>query len=150
MAAKPIRRFVLHDDGIRKNAIAFLSGLNLGGPVKIEVVIQPHKRNRSLEQNAYYWVLVGIIAKSLGHSKIEQHEIFKIHYLLPILMESDPDVQAMVEALGVERDRLAKLLSTTDLKTHQFAEFIEDVINFAGQMQIHVPDAETAMQEVRV
>lgn len=143
---KPIKRFVLRDEGVLKNAIAFLSSMNLGGKT-LEVVIQPYKRNRSGEQHRYYWKIVTVIANDLGHSKDEQHEQFKLFYLLPILVRDDPDVTALYERVGTEKDRLAKLLSTTDLSVGQMTEYLEDVIHFAGQLGIMVPHPEDEYRE---
>lgn len=143
---KPIKRFVLRDDSIKRNAIAFIDSMNVGGKV-LEVVIQPHKRDRSTAQNALMWQWVTIIANELGHSKTEQHEQFKRFYLLPILMRDDPDVDRLARVLGHERDNLALVLSTTDLNTKQFTEYLNDIAHFAGELGIMLPHPEDTYYE---
>jgi hypothetical protein len=39
--------------------------------------IGPYKKIRSLEQNAAYWRLIGIVRAATGHSKATLHQFFK-------------------------------------------------------------------------
>ena len=39
--------------------------------------IGPYKKIRTLEQNAAYWRLVGLVVAATGHSKKTLHEFFK-------------------------------------------------------------------------
>lgn len=59
-----------------------------------EVEIRPHKKRRSVNQNARYWAILGHIAEQTGHSPDELHDYFKHQFLgTPIEIFGEPIVR---------------------------------------------------------
>ena len=111
---------------------------------KWKVVISENKPDRSAAQNRLYWVYVTIISASLGYSKDEMHEVFKLRILAPILLRDDEDFRAVWGAVEQPADdsimkAFIKLLSTRDLSLSQFAEYLQDIELFAIGMSIILP-----------
>jgi hypothetical protein len=98
---------------------------------EVEVIIRRKKSKRSLNQNAYYWMICTTIADSSGYeSPDEVHEALKMMYL------------------RVNRTGLPDTIrSTTDLNTAEFAEYIDKIKRdaargvFGGENGIYIPDA---------
>lgn len=72
------RRFVLHNDFIRKNVLSFMEKLDLAKPV--EVIVRPYVEKRTLEQNDRLWALHRKAAEYTGHSAEEMHEFALMRY----------------------------------------------------------------------
>jgi hypothetical protein len=66
------RRFVLHNDFIRRNLIGFLQKLGFDSPM--EVIVRPYVERRSLVQNARLWALHTKAAEVVGCSPEDMHE----------------------------------------------------------------------------
>lgn len=66
------RHFVLHNEFIRKNMLAFLAKLSIEPPV--EVLVRPHIAKRSLEQNARLWALHTKAGEYVGCTAEDMHE----------------------------------------------------------------------------
>lgn len=54
---------------------------------KLILEIKPYRRKRSLDANAYYWVLVGKLAKAIGLSNNEVHNMLLRGYGNPEIFE---------------------------------------------------------------
>ena len=54
---------------------------------KLILEIKPYRRKRSLDANAYYWVLVGKLAKAIGLSNNEVHNMLLRGYGHPEIFE---------------------------------------------------------------
>ena len=141
------QKFVLHNDHVRANLIARLEMMPLE-PV-MEVTIQAHKRNRSLEQNAYYWSILTIIGNDLGMTKDEMHEVYKEKFLVPIFCRDDrgyADMCGAVHALNEGKNRAWKMVlemtSTTQCNTKQMSEYLDDVQHHATSLGIRLPAPE--------
>lgn len=113
-----------------------------------ELVLRPYKRNRSGEQNRYYWVILGHISISLGSSKDELHEEYKRRFLVPILLRDDEQFRELVGAIkavpsyGNIARKVIGLLSTTSLNVGQMSEYIDEVIAHAATLGIALPTQE--------
>lgn len=78
-----------------------------GHPEKFGVEIKRLRRKRSLDANAYYWVLVGEIAKAIGSTDAEIHNWLLMDYGEPsrtedgdlkyILMKDDVDYMRSID-----------------------------------------------------
>ena len=66
------RRFVLHNDFIRTNMIAYLGKLDLG--TVMEVIVRPFIDKRSIDQNTRLWKLHSLVASATGNSAEDMHE----------------------------------------------------------------------------
>ena len=94
------------------------------GDMLIEFVSAP----RTTAQNAYYWVVTGIIARHLGISSDELHEYFKEMYL--------PKQEYFVAI------KKKQIQSTTILNVDEMAAMIDKVILFASENEVVIPDLE--------
>lgn len=94
------------------------------GDMLIEFVSAP----RTQAQNAYYWVVTGIIARHLGISSDELHEYFKEMYL--------PKQEYFVAI------KKKQIQSTTILNVDEMAAMIDKVIQFAAEHGVVIPDLE--------
>lgn len=86
--------------------------------------VKEAKSQRTLNQNSYYWLYLGIIAEETGYSKDELHDLFKGKFL----------TKEIKEVLG-EKVRIEK--STSTLSIGKFVEYIIDIEQFTG---IQAPD----------
>lgn len=82
------------------------------------------KSQRSHEQNAYYWLYLGIIAEETGHTTEELHAFFKGMFL----------TKEIKDVLG-KKTRLT--ISTTELSK---GEFIEYLYNIEAETGVKLPD----------
>ena len=64
------RRFILRNEFVRKNVLAFIEKL----PMDMEIVIRPWIEKRSLPQNARLWLLHTAAAGHVGCSPEDMHE----------------------------------------------------------------------------
>ena len=88
--------------------------------------IAPIKKNRSLRQNRYYWLILGVIAEDTGHSPEELHVLFKSLFLpKKFIRYKDKDIEISA--------------STATLTTDQFAEYLDRIIADAESMGIKIP-----------
>jgi len=106
-----------------KNGITFLDTIELKKalnqlPDYIEVVLRDEKHPRSNQQNKYYWgVVVETLAKELGYSREEMHEILKAQFL-----KSYTTIHR-----GVTEKEVEIIRSTTDLTTKEMEEYCEHI-----------------------
>lgn len=94
---------------------------------KVVVEIELEKSKRSLDQNALYWLYLGIIENETGNLATDLHELFKRKFLPPIPKK----------LLGVEFKIPA---STTTLSKSDFGEYLDKISAFT---EVAIP------QEVR-
>jgi len=107
-------RFIPDDPQSFRDAFLFYDGS------RVEVTVKPRTKNRSNQQNKYYWkVVVRLIGEHLGYSDNEMHEVLKHEFL--------------------RQD--GKVISTTDLTTQEFEEYMENVKRWAvSEFQVYIPD----------
>ena len=72
------RQFILRNEFVRKNVIAYLEKLDI--KTAIEVLVRPFIEKRSLDQNARLWKLHTLAAEFTGHSPEEMHEFALMRY----------------------------------------------------------------------
>lgn len=100
----------------------------------VDIKIQKHKTQRSLEQNAYYWaVVVPILADHFGYEIEEMHEELKLMFN-PIQSKIDPN-----RKIGG---------STTKLSTVEFYSdensYIERICRWAAtEYGVYIPPPKT-------
>lgn len=88
---------------------------NMAGDV--EIIIRKPVKERSVNQNAYYWaVVIKLLTESTGHSSAEQHKAMKNRFL------------------GGR--------STSSITTKEFEDYIEQIRAWAGEQNIIIPDPE--------
>ena len=86
-------------------------------PGNVEVVIRRPVKDRSHDQNAYYWgVVLKLISESSGHTPAEHHQIFK----RTIIGGKNP--------------------TTKNMTTAEFQDYLEQIRAWAGEHNIIIPD----------
>jgi hypothetical protein len=94
------------------------------GDMLIEFVSAP----RTQAQNAYYWVVVGDIAKHIGIAPDELHEYFKEMFL--------PKEEYFVVIKNKQKE------STTTLNVDEMGAFIDNAIRFGAEHGAPIQDLE--------
>ena len=100
----------------------YLSGFNEGE--KIVIDIEKKKNKRSLSQNAYYWIYLGVIENETGNTADDLHELFKRKFLLP-------------QEKTILGQQIKLPASTTSLSKHDFSEYLDKV---ASLTNVPIPD----------
>ena len=93
-----------------------------------ERVMEFVESTRTNTQNAYYWVVLNIMASEFGTTPNELHEHFKAEFL--------PSQEYFTL---ISRRRLR---STTEQTISQMAEYIDKVVRFAAENGVVIPDLE--------
>ena len=117
------KRFILRNADIVTTALNFIRMININPDELLEVVIKPYKRNRSLEQNDTYWMIITDIGNELGYTKNDMHEFFMREYLPP----------RSIEVNG----KIIEAHSTRELKVKEMSEYLDHIIQFAAEHGIH-------------
>jgi hypothetical protein len=97
--------------------VAWLDFLEKNDGKKVMVEITDDKPKRSLDQNALYWVYLGVIEQETGNLATDLHELFKRKFLPPIPKK----------ILGVDFKLPA---STTELSKAEFGEYLDKISAF--------------------
>jgi len=110
----------------------------------MEVIIRPHKKDRSYEQNRLYWRWLTEMGMEVGNDSQAQHEAMKRKFLIPILQE-DPEFFALcqiVQENGTENDRrqMVKCISTSKLSVRQFTRYLDQIHAFANSLGISLTE----------
>lgn len=93
-----------------------------------EHIIEISSPDRTLAQNKYYWVVLGIIANEVGTSPYEIHKYCKSEFL------PSQEYFVLVKKKGIS--------STTDLTKEEMVSYIDKVILLAAEQGIVIPDIE--------
>jgi hypothetical protein len=111
------RKFILHNDFIRSNLVAFLSKLDLG--TTMEVVVRPFIGKRSTEQNSRLWALHAKAGEFVGCTAEDMHEemLCKIYGYSEIKMPS-----GYMKRIPLKR--------SSQRNKKEFSEFMEQVEAF--------------------
>lgn len=86
-----------------------------------DVAITLKRDKRSLSQNRYYWACITCISDETGSPKEQIHDTFRDMFLPKVEV---PDITGEV---------IQKAISTTNLNTKQFAEYMNQIFVFAAQ-----------------
>jgi len=93
----------------------------------LEVIVRPHRDQRSRDQNALYWSWLHVIGDELGYSAEEVHEALKMLFL-PIR--------------NVTLDKATHMTVTTStarLPVGDFAQYMDKVAAWATSQGIRLP-----------
>lgn len=95
---------------------------------RVELVLRKHRRQRSNQQNKYYWsVVVEMVAEHCGYEPEEAHEALAWHLL----------------AIPPEDGKLPRRQRTPKLDTAEFGDYVERVKRFAAEeWGLYIPDAQ--------
>jgi len=92
---------------------------------KVEITVREHKKNRTLDQNAWYWAcVVGIPAAHFGYTPNEMHDAYKWMFLRK------------------EGNGPTTVGSTAPLSTSEFSEYVERCLVFCAENELTIPTPE--------
>lgn len=91
----------------------------------IELTVKVKRLTRSLKQNNYYWLLIGIIKEETGNDDQELHKYFRAKFLR--------------ETIIVFKKEELYVKSTTELDTKEFMEYCENIRVHMGEFGIELP-----------
>lgn len=94
-----------------------LNKFNVGEEITMYLTNQ--KPKRSVAQNNYYWLYLGIISKETGNDIDDLHSLFKGLFLS----------KAVVQVMGYP---VRRVKSTTELSISDFSEYIERIVELTG------------------
>jgi hypothetical protein len=118
--------FLVKDATEREALCGYLRSLPDGK--QYDVSVKLHRSKRSNPQNAWYWTIVGIVARETDNDKEVIHKFFARKF-----------VGVDVKEMGGEK--IALVRSTSTLNTEEFSEFISKVEAFvANELGIILPD----------
>jgi len=122
-----VKFIIKQGNGVLSRVKAYIDGLY--EEKSYIVTVKEYKKSRSLEQNAYYWVVVGIISDYTGYDKDGLHEAFKRNFI------------GKDEGKDMFGNYYCKPKSTTELNTKQFGEYLDKVMLYAlnNEIQIEPP-----------
>lgn len=95
---------------------------------RIVITIEKKKSTRSAEQNSLYFLYVEILAKELGYTKDEMHEIIKFKFNRK--HKVNEKTGEVLEYIG----------STTSLSVSEFTEYLDSLRIWASEMfNVYLP-----------
>jgi hypothetical protein len=94
--------------------------------------VEPQISTRSLSQNNLYWMYLQIIERETGNNANDLHEYFRRKFLPP----------KFIKVMGQEV-KIAR--STTELKKHEFSEYMEKI---SAETGVAVPDTESYLASI--
>lgn len=100
----------------------YLSGFDEG--TKMVLDIEKKKNKRSLSQNAFYFLYLGVIENETGNTVDDLHELFKRKFLKPV-----------EKTIMGQQIRLPN--STTNLSKHEFSEYLDRICALTN---VPIPD----------
>tara|TARA_B100001013_G_C24419279_1_gene367157 strand:- start:36 stop:443 length:408 start_codon:yes stop_codon:yes gene_type:complete len=124
----PKQRWVLRNYDLRNKAVRYLTELDVDNIEMQELILRPHKKSRSREQNDMFHAWCGAIGKATGHSKAEIKEI---------LVESTFGVEEYLNLKGEKRSRVR---ATSDMNTEEMSELIERTIQIGTEYGAEAPE----------
>ena len=99
-----------------------------GYDAKMEIIIKPYKKNRSLEQNDMFHGWCGTIAEKTGHSKQE---------IKQIMVESTFGTEEFLNLQGRTRTRLKE---TSGMTVGEMSELLERTIQIGIELGAEAPE----------
>jgi len=119
-------RIILRGQAQKDHALKSLMNIEFNPDKLMELTIKPHKKNRSLEQNALYWKWMMICADELGYTKEGMHQTFMRELLAPIIIDT-PSGDVME-------------YSTRKLNVKEMSSYMEQVSFTAGEYGVKLPN----------
>jgi hypothetical protein len=126
------KRWILRSGDIRDICVSWLQAIEINqdglASNKLEVVVKPYKKNRSLEQNDMFHAWCGTIADKTGHSKQE---------IKQIMVETTFGSEEFLNLKGLVRTRLKE---TSGMNVGEMSELLERTIQIGIELGAEVPE----------
>ena len=129
--------YILHPKGDPQVMHNLLSAIaNRDVETAWEVTIKPYRKNRSVKQNNYLWgVVYPTIQSAIQASRGEHYSTDDIH-------EWFRDKYLPKKVVTIKGETKTIRPSTTKLNTREFGEYLDQIIYFAAESGIVIPDPE--------
>lgn len=124
--------FVIRNPTTLAYAEDAVHAIDPNGEKKMVVTIQPHKNNRSNDQNNLYWKWMRVIASESGSDPLDIHEAMKMKFL------------EASEAVLPNGDLVRVTGSSRKLKTGEFSEYLQQIQAWATEWGVYLPSPEEA------
>lgn len=108
------KEFLIRNPQILKNATEYLYSLDFDEEKPFLVIFKDFKKLRTDAQNRLYWSWLRIISKETGNSTKSLHADFTDMFLPKEIIET-------------RRGKIERTISTTDLNTKEFAQYLNEV-----------------------
>lgn len=125
--------FIIDSKEKRLIATSFVSHIK-GHPV-MQVEVKPYKAHRSQAQNRLMWMWYGVIAKDLGMTPEELHEVMKAR----VLGFVEVDIPRALKGDKPMASRIAIPRSTTSLNSGEMTNYLEAIDALARELGIILP-----------
>ena len=116
----PNQKFILRNEGIRRNCVELIHGLPLDG-TPFEITIKKYRKPRSDSQHGYLRILEDILSEASGYEKSEIHDMMRAN--AGLYKSLKPPSGETVEVL----------LSTNEMNVIQMSELIEVTLRSGAQ-----------------
>ena len=126
--------WTIHNDTERDAVCKHIAALTIPAGKPYEVVVKRKTKRRTLRQNSLYWLYITALADWTGNDKDDLHEYFADKFL--------PHVDAEVFDKMV-----TKRISTTELDTAGFSQYIERMLIEAAHQGYPMPSPENPLFE---
>lgn len=109
----------------------------LKGCEKLSLEIKKYRRKRSLDANAYYWVLIGKLAKVLELSNPETHNMMLCRYGQPEIFEDKAVYMTIPDTEAAERRSRMQQIITFSLLHRYAREMTESCTGLTSSCEDH-------------
>lgn len=130
-----LRSLIVRNEAIRALAAAAVLNLPVNAEHPMEVLFRPYKAKRSTEANALYWSRLGEVSQQVWLQG-RQYPVEVIHEFLKREMLPDMCAKGIAKWITLPNGDRALGLSTTDLNTAEFAEYLEAVTAWAAGLGV--------------
>jgi hypothetical protein len=129
--------FILHADsvtrdGVMRRLLAFIS--ELPNEKAFQVQIEPYKRKRSTQQNAYLWGVCYPTILREGGEALRGWDSEDLHRYFLI----DHFGSEVIEGFGTKRHK--PLRTSSKLSTTEFSDFVAHIQRKTSELGIYIPD----------
>jgi len=148
---------VVINEQVKSRALDAVRSLSFDEPHTVK--IEPVEKNRSIAQHRLKWLWVSDIADFGGETKEEANRRLKKRFLVPIFERDDAEYAAMIETVrevhrqGMKEqavklfDRIVDMTRSSDASVKQMAEFLTDIEQDCGAVQIPLRRPEDLYRE---
>ena len=102
---------IFRDEQTKERAIARIKAIKPDQENPMAIWIGPYKKIRSLEQNALYWKLIGMVSDATGHSRDTLHFFFKRQaFGIRTEVVGNESIEIVPSSAGVSRGDFSELI----------------------------------------
>jgi hypothetical protein len=132
-------KITINSSEAKAEALAVISAIDLTARPIQSVSITAFKKDRSSQQNRYYWgTVLKIISDYTGYSQNDLHDLFKSTFL-----------PSKMIVIGGKNKSITT--STAELTTVEFEQYISDVMQYAIEsLSLYIPSPNEVLKNVSI